>query len=53
MKRICGYYGYLKLVDAQHEYLAVQATLIEADSAHTLRPEIERLTTAPLTTPTP
>lgn len=47
-----GRYGYLELVDAQREYLAVQATLIEAAAnAHTLRAEIERLTNAPLTTP--
>lgn len=47
-----GRYGYLELVDAQREYLAVQAALIEAAaSAHTLRAEIERLTNAPLTTP--
>ena len=49
-----GRYSYLELVDAQREYLAVQATLIEAAaSAHTLRAEIERLTNAPLTLPTP
>lgn len=47
-----GRYSYLELVDAQREYLAVQAALIEAAaSAHTLRTEIERLTNAPLTTP--
>lgn len=47
-----GRYSYLELVDAQREYLAVQATLIEsAANAHTLRAEIERLTNAPLTTP--
>lgn len=47
-----GRYSYLELVDAQREYLAVQAALIEAAaSAHILRAEIERLTNAPLTTP--
>lgn len=47
-----GRYSYLELVDAQREYLAVQAALIEAAAgAHTLRAEIERLTNAPLTTP--
>ena len=47
-----GRYSYLELVDAQREYLAVQAALIEAAaSAHTLRAEIERLTNTPLTTP--
>jgi cobalt-zinc-cadmium efflux system outer membrane protein len=47
-----GRYSYLELVDAQREYLGVQAALIEAAaSAHTLRAEIERLTNAPLTTP--
>lgn len=47
-----GRYSYLELVDAQREYLAVQAGLIEAAAgAHTLRAEIERLTNAPLTTP--
>lgn len=45
-----GRYSYLELVDAQREYLAVQAALIQAAaSAHTLRAEIERLTNAPLT----
>ena len=49
-----GRYSYLELVDAQREYLAVQAALIEAAaSAHTLRAEIERLTNAPLTIPAP
>jgi cobalt-zinc-cadmium efflux system outer membrane protein len=44
-----GRYSYLELVDAQREFLAVQATLIEAAaSAHTLRAEIERLTGEPL-----
>lgn len=47
-----GRYSYLELVDAQREYLAVQADLIEAAAnAHTLRAEIERLTNTPLTTP--
>jgi len=47
-----GRYGYLELVDAQREYLAVQAALIgTAASAHALRAEIERLTNAPLATP--
>lgn len=46
-----GRYSYLELVDAQREYLAVQAALIEAAAgAHSLRAEIERLTNAPLTT---
>ncbi len=45
-----GRYSYLDLVDAQREYLAVQAALIDAAaSAHGLRAEIERLTNAPLT----
>lgn len=45
-----GRYSYLELVDAQREYLAVQAALIDAAaSAHGLRAEIERLTNAPLT----
>lgn len=49
-----GRYGYLELVDAQREFLAVKASLIEAAaSAHTLRAEIERLTNAPLSGPTP
>ena len=49
-----GRYSYLELVDAQREYLAVQATLIEAAaSAHTLRAEIERLTNAPLSPAAP
>ena len=44
-----GRYSYLELVDAQREYLAVQASLIDAAAnAHTLRAEIERLTNAPL-----
>ncbi len=47
-----GRYSYLELVDAQREYLAVQAALIDAAaSAHGLRAEIERLTNAPLATP--
>ena len=45
-----GRYGYLELVDAQREYLSVQAAMIAASGdAHTLRAEIERLTNAPLT----
>ncbi len=49
-----GRYSYLELVDAQREYLAVQATLIEAAaSAHTLRAEIERLTNTPLSPSAP
>lgn len=44
-----GRYSYLELVDAQREFLAVQADLIDAAAnAHTLRAEIERLTNAPL-----
>lgn len=47
-----GRYSYLELVDAQREYLAVQEALISAAaSAHGLRTEIERLTSAPLSTP--
>lgn len=47
-----GRFSYLELVDAQREYLAVQADLIEtAANAHSLRAEIERLTNAPLTMP--
>jgi cobalt-zinc-cadmium efflux system outer membrane protein len=47
-----GRYGYLELVDAQREYLSVQASLIDAAaSAHILRAEIERLTGAPITAP--
>ncbi|GMU76943.1 MAG: hypothetical protein AMXMBFR45_24340 [Gammaproteobacteria bacterium] len=49
-----GRYSYLELVDAQREYLAVQAARIEAAAdAHNLQAEIERLTSAPLTTPVP
>jgi len=49
-----GRYGYIELVDAQREYLAVREALIEAAaSAHTLRAEIERLTNAPLAVPAP
>ena len=45
-----GRYSYLELVDAQREYLNVQAALIEAAAnAHGLRAEIERLTNAPFT----
>lgn len=44
-----GRFSYLELVDAQREFLAVQAALIEtAANAHILRAEIERLTGAPL-----
>lgn len=44
-----GRYSYLEWVDAQREYLALQASLIEASSnAQALRVEIERLTNAPL-----
>ena len=44
-----GRYSYLELIDAQREFLAVQAALIEAAAtAHTLRVEIERLINAPL-----
>jgi len=44
-----GRYSYLELVDAQREYLAVQAALIgAAATAHGLRAEIERLTNSPL-----
>jgi cobalt-zinc-cadmium efflux system outer membrane protein len=47
-----GRFSYLELVDAQREYLALQASLIEAAAnAHGLRAEIERLTNAPLATP--
>ena len=49
-----GRYSYLELVDAQREYLDLQASLIEASAnAHALRAEIERLTNAPLAAPTP
>lgn len=45
-----GRYSYLELVDAQREYLALQAGLIDTSAdAHLLRAEIERLTNAPLT----
>lgn len=44
-----GRYGYLELVDAQHEYLAAQGERIEAAVlAQLLAAEIERLTNAPL-----
>ena len=44
-----GRYSYLELVDAQREFLALQATLIDtAADAHVLRAEIERLTNVPL-----
>lgn len=49
-----GRYGYLELVDAQREYLAVEAALIDSSvAAHTLRTEIERLTNAPVTPSAP
>ncbi len=49
-----GRYSYLELVDAQREYLDLQASLIEASAnAHSLRAEIERLTNAPLAASTP
>ncbi len=44
-----GRYSYLEWVDAQREYLSLQAALIDASSsAQSLRVEIERLTNAPL-----
>jgi len=44
-----GRYSYLELVDAQREYLAVEAALIDAAAAaHTLRAEVERLTNSAL-----
>lgn len=49
-----GRYGYLELVDAQREYLAVQSERIDASAlAQTLAVEIERLTNAPLAEGTP
>jgi cobalt-zinc-cadmium efflux system outer membrane protein len=49
-----GRYGYLELVDAQREYLAVQAERIDASAlAQTLAIEIERLTNAPLAEESP
>ena len=49
-----GRYGYLELVDAQREYLAVQSERIDASAlAQTLAVEIERLTNAPLAEETP
>lgn len=49
-----GRYSYLELVDAQREYLSVQAALIDAAaSAHGLRVEIERLTNTPLSASMP
>jgi len=48
-----GRYSYLELVDAQREYLAVQAALIAAAAnAHLLRVEIERLTNSPVSSTT-
>lgn len=47
-----GRYGYLELVDAQREFLATRATLIEESAhVHRLRAEIERLTRAPIDAP--
>lgn len=44
-----GRYGYLELVDAQREYLAMLRQRIQASAeAHMLAVEIERLTNAPL-----
>jgi cobalt-zinc-cadmium efflux system outer membrane protein len=44
-----GRYSYLELIDAQHEFLAIQSDLIDAaTNAHQLRAEIERLTGEPL-----
>jgi cobalt-zinc-cadmium efflux system outer membrane protein len=44
-----GRYGYVELIDAQREFLALQTALIDASSnAQALRVEIERLTAAPL-----
>lgn len=44
-----GRYSYIELVDAQREFLALRAALIDASSnAQSLRVEIERLTNAPL-----
>jgi outer membrane protein, heavy metal efflux system len=49
-----GRYSYLELVDAQREYLAVQAERIDASAlAQMLAIEIERLTNAPLAEETP
>lgn len=45
-----GRYGYLELIDAQREYLAIQSARIESSAtAQRLAAEIERLTNAPLT----
>jgi cobalt-zinc-cadmium efflux system outer membrane protein len=45
-----GRYNYLEFVDAQREFLSVQANLIEASAnAHALRTEIERLINSSLT----
>jgi len=47
-----GRYSYLELVDAQREFLALQAAMIDAAAnAQTLCAEIERLTNAPLADP--
>ncbi len=49
-----GRYSYLELVDAQREYLAVQAERIDASAlAQTIAIEIERLVNAPLAETTP
>ena len=48
-----GRYSYLELIDAQREFLATRATLIEESAhVHRLRAEIERLTRAPIDAPT-
>jgi cobalt-zinc-cadmium efflux system outer membrane protein len=47
-----GRYSYLELVDAQREFLATRATLIEESAhVHRLRAEIERLTRTPIDAP--
>ena len=44
-----GRYSFLELIDAQREFLATRATLIEESAhVHRLRAEIERLTRAPI-----
>lgn len=49
-----GRYSFIEFIDAQREFLSVQADLIEASAnAHGLRAEIERLINAPLTNTTP
>src|SRR3546814_18676707 len=43
-----GRYSYIELVDAQREFLALRAALIDASrNAQSLRVEMERLTNAP------